>query len=350
MAEKKTMPTGVPFIQVKQRQRSFLMARVEAGRLARVAYAAVRGKDDEPGAVQRLLNPERISSIKQFTLAGGDYPSALVLNWTSKENPLKRSHSHLTFEDVERSAQLIDGQHRLAGIRDAIAEDKSLAKLELPVAIYENLETRECADLFLSINTEQKPVPRSLVYDLYGIASEGIVDPAAVRARDIATFLNEDEKSPYYSNIKFPGSPRRRGGIALSTAVSALKPLVDDKGLFEQIGITELESQKHIVLNFFTVLSERYKEKWLDQTNVFNYAAGFVGALEFFKLKLLTYCNNKKSFKVSDIKPAIRLTEAKLLFQADVKGLSGTEAVRRVYERLVEAFNPGTKDNPKFAI
>ncbi len=45
--------------------------------------------------------------------------------------------------------------------------------------------------IFLAINTEQKTVPRSLVFDLYGIASESVIDPAAVRARDIATYLNE---------------------------------------------------------------------------------------------------------------------------------------------------------------
>jgi len=53
-------------------------------------------------------------------------------------------------------------------------------------------------------------VPRSLVYDLYGIASEPVIDPASVRARDIAVALNETPDSPYYELIKMPGSPRTK--------------------------------------------------------------------------------------------------------------------------------------------
>jgi DNA sulfur modification protein DndB len=91
----------------------------------------------------------------------------------------------------------------------------SIKELQIPVALYEGLDTRACADIFISINTEQKPVPKSLVFDLYGVSSEYLVDPAAVRAKDIASALNEDSTSPYYQLVKFPGSPRMRGGIAL---------------------------------------------------------------------------------------------------------------------------------------
>src|ERR1700730_14932225 len=59
---------------------------------------------------------------------------------------------------------------------------------------------------FCQINTEQKPVPRSLVYDLYGVASEEVIDPAAVRARDIASSLNEEKHSPYFKFNKISRS------------------------------------------------------------------------------------------------------------------------------------------------
>jgi hypothetical protein len=96
----------------------------------------------------------------------------------------------------------------VAGIEAAIEDDPKLGKLELPVVIFENLTTKMCADIFLSINTEQKPVPRSLVFDLYGEASVHIVDPAAVRARDIAIYLNETDNSPYFGEIR--SLPRQR--------------------------------------------------------------------------------------------------------------------------------------------
>ena len=93
-------------------------------------------------------------------------------------------------------------------------------------------QIRECADIFLSINTEQKSVPRSLVFDFMGSRANLSIDPAALRARDIALFLNSDD-SPDDNGFKLPGSPTRKGGIALSIAVTALKPLVEEKGSFE---------------------------------------------------------------------------------------------------------------------
>lgn len=298
-----------------------------------------------------MLNTERISRIKDYTLSGGDYPAALVLNWNSATNPLRRRAGTLEFRDEERSAQLIDGQHRLAGISEAINERPELGDLELPVAIYENLDTQACADLFVSINTEQKPVPRSLVFDLYGLASESVVDQAAVRARDIASFLNETKHSPYFDDIKFPGSPRRRGGIALSTAVSAMKPLVEDKGNFEQIGVRELEWQQKIVLNFFRAIATHYgREAWEDQSNAFRYAAGFVGAVDFLKLKIIPYCNQVSSFTTDTIQSTLSLGKNNLILQSELKGLGGREATNTVYQRLVNAFRPEKTEAKKFRI
>lgn len=338
----------VPFIEVVQGPRKFLLARIPAGRLVEIAYVAVRGKDTEEGAVQRLLNPARIESVKEFALAVGVFPTALVLNWNSSTNTLIRKNGLLYFKDKPRSAQLIDGQHRLEGIRAAIGERPTLESLQIPVAIYENLSTRECADIFLSINTEQKPVPRSLVFDLYGEASDAIIDPAAVRATDVATFLNDSSDSPYHDAIKFPGSARRKGGIALSTAVAAIKPLVEDKGSFEQIGISSLETQRQIVLNFFIALRKAVNEQWDDKSNVFQYAAGFVGAVDFLRLKVLPYCNTKRSFKVALIRSALKLQSP--ILQSEVKGLGGKSAVTAIYDRLVESFRPSATPATKFEI
>lgn len=313
------------------------MTKLPALLLTKISYAAVRGRSSEPGAVQRVLNTRRIASVKNFTIEVGDFPGCVILNWINDENPIMRNDDTLTVRDVPYSAQIIDGQHRVAGIKAAIEEKPEIASLEIPVAIYEHLSTRECANIFLSINTEQKTVPRSLVFDLYGVASEPVIDPAAVRARDIALYLNEEEKSPYFDEIKLPGAPTRKGGIALSTVVMALKPLVEERGSFEQIGVSELELQKQIILNFFQALKNRYGDFWQRKTNAFNYASGFVGAIELFKLKIIPYCNQVRSFTVDTIEEIITLDKQNLIYQNEVKGFGGSEATKRVYERLVDA-------------
>lgn len=329
-----------PCLHVKQEKHSFFLTRLDAKTITLLSYAAVRGQSPEEGAVQRVLNTSRIVNIKRFVINGGNFPNAFVLNWVNTEHPIEFTSNTIDIPLVAQSAQIIDGQHRIAGIREAIEEDAKWGKLEIPVVIYAGLGTQECADIFLSINTEQKPVPRSLVFDLYGVASVEIIDQAAERARDIVIFLNEDEDSPYHGQIKLPGAPTRRGGIALSTAVSAIKPLVEEKGDFERIGVKELNMQKQIILNLFSALSEKYGAKWWEKENAFMYAAGFTGAINFLQLKLFPYCNQRSSFSAKTIAESLNMPENRLIEQADLKSLGGGEATRRVYERLNEQFRP----------
>lgn len=332
------LSSEVPAIQVHQGEREFFLTVLTAKQLASISYVAIRGQSDEEGAVQRIFNRDRLSSLRRYALQGGSYPSSIVLNWTGKTHP-KFDDGLLTVLLEPRSAQIIDGQHRVEGLREAIVESVDIGDTQIPVSIYVGLDTKACADLFLSINTEQKQVPRSLVFDLYGVASESVVDPAAVRARDIAMHLNEDCGSPYFENIKMPNQPIRKGGIALSTAVAALKPLVEAKGIFEQIDASELEVQKKIVMNYFLALRRRYGERWPERTNAFMFAAGFTGAVDFLKLKLIPICNNRspKDFSVDFISSLLEFSKENSIRQEEMKGIGGKDAPKIVYDRLVGA-------------
>ena len=333
------------FVQIKQHRRKFYLVKMAAETLVSIAYTAVRGESSEEGAVQRLLNPRRIAGLTKFTLEGGDYPSCVVLNWVNKENPLEITDGKLDIPEEPQSAQIIDGQHRIAGLKEAMKSKNDIKRLEIPVALYEGLDTQACADIFISINTEQKPVSRSLVFDLYGVSSEYLVDSAAVRAKDIATALNEDSTSPYFQLIKFPGSPRMRGGIALSTAVTALKPIIEAKGALEQVGIKELERQTAVLYNFFDAIRQKYGSDWSSAENAFIYASGFMGALEFFRNKLIDYCNLRKSFTKETISGVLTLDSGNLILQSEVRGQSGSSAASAISQRLVECFHPSTDES-----
>lgn len=334
----------VGYFDVKQGKRVCFLTKLPASVVVQISYVAMRGRDDEKGAVQRALNTSRIGRIREFTLQGGDFPNAIVLNWVHKTNRLIRAKGKLSFLKNENCAQIIDGQHRMAGIAEAIKQKSEFANLELPVVFYEDLTTEACADIFLAINTEQKPAPKSLVFDLYGVTSSGLVDSAALRARDIAMYLNDDESSPYQGEVKLPGSPIRKGGIALSSVVTAIKPLVEDQGVLEQIGIVELELQKKVVINFFEALRRRYSSEWDSRTtNAFLYSSGFVGAMDFFRLRVAPYCRVQGSFEVDVIFDAIQLSEHNLIRQSDVKGLGGQVAAREIFDRLVGVFKAADK-------
>jgi DNA sulfur modification protein DndB len=333
------LPHTAHYVEIVQHGRSFLLTKLPTSILTRIAYASVRGVDKEPGAVQRILSNRRIADIKDFTLAGNHYPASIVLNWVNLQHPLTRKGGELTVPSIVRSAQLIDGQHRVAGLKAAMDERPELGELQIPVALYEGLTTKECANIFLSINTEQRPVPRTLVYDLYEIADDHLIDAAAARARDIAYALHEESDSPYYDQIKLPGSPRRRGGIALSTAVTAIKPLVEAKGDFEQRGIVELETQKRIIMNLFLALAEKYGDEWYETSNAFMYASGFVGAMDFLRTRLISYGHSIGKYTRVVFSNAIQMEPSDRILQVEVKGKGGKDAPGIIQERLNRMFH-----------
>lgn len=330
------MPSFI-FISVQQKEHSFKLVSMPAGLLTRISYAAVRRKDQEEGAVQRVLNTSRIAGIKDFAIRIGDFPASIVLNWVGGN--MIENNGSVEIPDEPKIAQILDGQHRVAGLRTAIEDNPSVADYQIPVAIYEGLDTAHSARIFISINTEQRPAPKSLVFDLYGVTASDLMDPAAIRASDIVAHLGTDGQ-PYSGWIKLPNQDRKRGGVALSTAVNAIKPLVDIKGLFEQVGATELEIQKVIFANFFGAIKEKYGRHWDDRGNAFIYASGFIGAVEFFRSHLFDYCKGQGSFERVTIADAIALEQSSRILQEDVKGLGGTEAANSIRDRLVSAFRP----------
>ena len=337
------------FIAVQQHDKTFYLCNIPATILTKVAYAAVRGRDDEEGAVQRVLNARRISNIKDFALQNGYFPNSIVMNWRNPgEISIDENSQILSFDVASRKAQLIDGQHREAGLAAAIIDDGSFASFEVPVALYVGLTTKECADIFLSINTEQKPVHRSLVFDLYEIADEQIIDIPAARARDIASELN-GKGAPYYGMIKFPGEQPRKGGVALSTAVTAIKPLIESNGTFDQIGLSTLESQTRVILNYFTALKSFYGDEWTERQNAFMFASGFAGAIDFLGKRLVSYCQQKKSFSVRTFKDAFDFSPSALVHQSEISGKGGTLAARYIFSKLDEAFqSPETAEEYDF--
>src|SRR5947209_4651513 len=130
-----------PVTAVHQKKRHFFLMKMSTATLTAVSYAAVRGKDQEQGSVQRILNPRRISSLREFALNGGDYATSVVLNWVSADAPLVFNHekTQVDIPIVSRAAQIIDGQHRVEGLREAMKTDSSIGEVPIPVAVYVGL-------------------------------------------------------------------------------------------------------------------------------------------------------------------------------------------------------------------
>lgn len=302
-----------------------------------IYYVAVRGRDDIEGAVQRVLNKRRIGAIKSFILEGNMFFNSFILNWTDKNYPLAFENGNLQIARVPAAAQVIDGQHRLEGLKQAVEEKPEIGEQSVTVVLVQNLSTTDAAKIFLNINAEQKPVPNSLVYDLFGeIKSK---DYYIVRATDIAKRLHDEPDSPYYQCIKMPGAAQGVGKVDQSTVVNALKQHTIEGGVFSQYHIDDYELQYRIVCNYFSVIKKYYEKEglWLKSANPFMSNSGCYAAIDFLCKDLIPKCAEKKSFEQKTIQSFLPLDEAGLLDKDELKNKQGKEQRSVVYQYLKSA-------------
>ena len=307
-----------------------------------IKYIAVRGRDNEEGAVQRVLSPIRLKSIEEYVLKGNTFYTPFFLNWTNQDFGIKEENGIISIPLVPNSAQVLDGQHRLAGLERAMKKDPSVEEQEVMVVLSNLLNTKEAASVFLNINTEQRPVPKSLIYDLFGVINENEPELPLVRAKDIALALQMDDKSPYLNSVKMPGSMRGVGIIDLSTIVNAIRPLLEDDGAFKKFRILNLENQVTIVLNYFNAIKTFYmkKELWHSKTtNPFLSNAGFIAAAEVLNKTMIPKCVEKKDFTQENMERLLKLDETSLLLKADLKNVDGKMQRKLIANYLDSSIN-----------
>lgn len=183
--------------------------------LLKIAFINHRTLDDPEGnpTYQRLIQKSRIKSVAKYIEGGGFFPNNLLINFVTKprfdliqKDPFADVHfGYLYLPDTYKSAWIIDGQHRLygyAGLPDKFLDDK------LVVVAFEGISKLEEANLFVTINHEQKPVPKNLLDDLEGQLKWESSDPGerlgAICARLIHN-LNADLSSRLYGRFVAEG-------------------------------------------------------------------------------------------------------------------------------------------------
>lgn len=137
-----------------------------------VNHLALNHPDGRP-AYQRMVKSARLKGIGQFISGGGFFPTNLLINFTDScrfdqlaakdEGQASVKFGMLTLPCRYKSAWIIDGQHRLYGYSFL---DSSYWDQNLFVLAFEKLDNRKEAELFITINHEQKSVPKSILVSL----------------------------------------------------------------------------------------------------------------------------------------------------------------------------------------
>jgi DGQHR domain-containing protein len=207
----------VPAIKGKLGGRSFFSFVTTPRDLLKISFVNHRSLNDPEGApsYQRLVSRSRMRDIGEFIKNGGYFPNNLLLNFTrqirfdkiAQDGTTGVTFGQLHLPDRYRSAWIIDGQHRLYGFSPI--DDKYLDQNVIVVA-FELLPKSEEANLFVTINHEQKSVPKHLLDDLEGELKWGSTVPSerigAICARLINS-LNADVGEPFYNRITQQGMP-----------------------------------------------------------------------------------------------------------------------------------------------
>lgn len=104
----------------------------------------------------------------------------------------------------KNSILIIDGQHRLEGLKKA---GKIKDNYDLLVSFLLDYDRSVIAKQFYTINYSQKSVNKSLLYHLTGEFSQDLDEITFLH--EVVKLLNENNRSPFYKRIKMLGSAPR---------------------------------------------------------------------------------------------------------------------------------------------
>ncbi len=202
-------------------------------------YDSTLTPDDPNQGYQRPPERSRITRIGTYLIkhmGSGLYPNPVLLS----------SRAPLRFDPVSRrlelpsqaSLRVIDGQHRIAGLRYAIEEKKeeSLAFLQIPAVILETASRHEEMEQFRIINSSAKSVRTDLVNSILtamaesqGIEAIPEKDQWRVVVTKVVDALNHREDSPWHNVLLMPDEVGKRdaaGKITRATsAMTSIRPV-----------------------------------------------------------------------------------------------------------------------------
>ncbi|MGC9417445.1 MAG: DGQHR domain-containing protein [Rhodovulum sp.] len=281
-----------PALSISQPIGEFYLCVMDHSDLIAVSSSDIRRlKDsefDEYIGIQRRLNPSRMKEIRNYVNSyDASFPTSVILAVDSRNAEYDVEQRVLSLfpeqggngEDI---AVIIDGQHRIEGLKAFKGED-----FEVPVCIFVGPDMQTKSTIFATVNLAQTKVNRSLAYDL--LAYEKKETPQKV-CHKVAVSLDRMEESPFHKRIKRLGvATEGRSGETLTqaTVVEALLPFVSDDPLRDRNDLWRFEIRRQLqnvddrkfpfrrfylsgdddlilanVINFFLAIRQRYPESW----------------------------------------------------------------------------------------
>ncbi len=225
---------------------------------------------------QRLLNTARAKKLADYIVKGQDRQDAFlptsILLATHKSIAFNKEDNTITIDTAAVGPfSVVDGQHRVEGLKMAAQKDPRVLDFEVPVNIAINLQPIAQMCHFLIVNTTQKSVDKSVeqriiarlteaidVEDLPSLPKwiSNIVERGEVdKAVKLVTYLNEAPDSPWKGKILMANDESDGTTINQRSFVKAIvKYLLTANNPLSVLN--DFEKEKKIFLNYWKAIAD----------------------------------------------------------------------------------------------
>ncbi|MFS0728314.1 DGQHR domain-containing protein [Paenibacillus sp. 1P07SE] len=307
-------------IQSKMRGKVIYQSNVPATIALNLTF--VKPYDDVSGkGYQRPVDPKRCHDFALYLSKGDDALFTPVLlnacsNWEFTSYDRQRPNFGRLF--CKGKASLMDGQHRLGGIKRYIQETN--AEIMVPFLAFHALDEDEEIQLFDTINTKAKGIGSSLSKYLRRDKDE---------LSWVATEMLVRRESPFYNIGSIIGRRVKGRHITLQNLYRTLHFLFKK----DEMALLAKEEKLNIALHYYNSLKETFSYEWLDYSghrithivclDALSIAAGMI-LEQFFSLEKKRKDYNGLSKAVQNLKSVDWSSNGHLRY---LKGLSGSRSL-----------------------
>lgn len=306
------------------------LVKMPAKDVAGISASNMRKSYNDHTGIQRKLDKNRIKLIAEFCQTkDAMFPTPIILSASSDYFLIDTVEETIKIpeirEDEAKFCSIVDGQHRLEGLK----QSGKIDKFDLLVAFVFDTDPSKDAYLFKIINGNQKPVSTSLIYDLYGLSKSRTVEKTCNKVMQVLNGNDPKMESKLDGKIKMLGYKDRfsqAGIVSQATMIKNLMKLITDKSERDNIDIEfgrelkQLDSRKYIFRDDFIkgndefIISENVdffnswlkslsevKEKYnLNEYKQFEKTIGFSVSYRIFQILYLAWEDSKK-YTITDI-------------------------------------------------
>ena len=241
------------YIELEQPIGTLYLGKMKVSDILEIARSEIRTPYNSRG-IQRNLDESRAKKISRY--AKNDdaiFPTPIVLSASSKMVEFKNNDAFVINNKYKYNCSIVDGQHRLRGIEIAGLQENFV----LPVVFIFDTYLEQDAEIFSAINGNQKPVSKSLVYDLYGLSDKKTVQKTC---HEIVESLNSDEDSLMKGKIKMLGikdETKPNASVSQATMIDSLMNYItndpdrDNQDIQQNKRLQFLDEDRYIFRKWF---------------------------------------------------------------------------------------------------